>query len=113
MDGDSQKSGSVAGKKHFASMLFHMGIGVAFLILLVLALVSLGSLAAKHNETLGLCPQYRCGCILFCTRESGTTIQFSRGKSCVFGIWGEAVIAAIAVGFIVLAVVKVATGKQM
>ncbi len=109
--GSSEKPKNVVGKWPKRSVLFHISIGVVFLIVLVLALVALGSLAAKHNEVLDVCPQ--CGCILYSSREPSGFIRLSSGKSCAFGIWGEAVIAAIAVGFIVLTVVKVVAGKPM
>ena len=94
-----------------APMINHMGIGIAFVFVLILALVSLGAFASKHNEILGDCP--RCGCILYSTRKSKGHFDFSHGKTCAFVIWGQVVIAAIAVGFIVSAVVKAVGRKKV
>ena len=76
-----------------------------FLFLLVLSLVSLGFFARRHNQIRGDASSG--SCILYAT-VSDDTLRLSSGvTSCAYVIWGEGLIGAVALGLILLAVVKV------
>lgn len=86
---------------------FHLLLIPVFLAVLVPAAVSLGVFLTRHNQISGdACTE--CGsCILFATVTEDDMFMLSEGVTCALVIWGEGVIAAIGVGLILLAVVKI------
>ena len=107
----------------FMARIYHICIAVAFLVVLILAFVSLGTLADKHNEFLGACSEAvpglfgDCGCILYSTYDSDRNfIRFSTGSTantCPFAIWGEAIVAVAALGLGLVALMKAILGKKV
>ena len=88
---------------------FHVCMILVFLAVLVLSLVSLAVFALRHNQIRGdACPE--CGsCILYAEVSEDDMIRLSSGTatSCAFAIWGEGIIAAIALVLGLMALVKV------
>ena len=109
----------------FMARIYHMCIAVAFLVVLILAFVSLGLLADKHNEFLGACSEAvpgrfgDCGCILYSTYDPDDEefpIKLSTGSTantCPFAIWGEAIVAVAALGLGLVALMKAILGKKV
>lgn len=122
--------GSEGESRHVTARVYHSLIALAFLTVVILALVSLGTLADKHNDFLSACSDSNlsisdCGCILYSDFNADADpnanpptfpIQFSTGTSggtCPFAIWGEAIVAAMAIALGVVAVVKVFLGTRV
>ena len=116
--------------RNITARVYHSLIAVAFLTVVILALVSLGTLADKHNDFLSACSDSNlsisdCGCILYSDYNPNADpeadppvfeIQFSTGTSgdtCAFAIWGGAIVAGIAIALGVFVVVKATLGIKV
>ena len=105
-------------KRNGCSRLFHCIMAVVYLVVLLTAVISLGTFATKQNEiasTALLGPS----CVLFSSYSGKIDqnnqlpiIKFGQDAACVFSIWAEAALACASVGMFIFAVVLAAIGTQ-
>ena len=110
----SEKRATAMAKfnKDGTSRLFHLMMLVPAGLIFLLAIISLSTLADVNKEFRDeydkLNPRGDATCILFAEDDSG--LEFSDGDSCKFSIAGGGILAAVAVLYIVVLVVKAILG---
>ena len=93
--------------------MFHLMMIVPAALLLLLSLISLGTLAATNNEFVELNGVDSGACILYAQEDSDAgprRLEFAGGNQCRFTIAGDAILAAIAVILSVVFIVKAVLG---
>ena len=91
---------------------------VVYLVVLLTAVISLGTFATKQNEIASLIDPRLSKCVLFASFSGGFTpggeIALTPGQDaiCVFSIWGEAALAFASLGMLIFAVVLASIGTQ-
>ena len=92
---------------------FHLMMIIPAALLLLLSLISLGTLATTNNNFLeeldDIDPNNDGTCILFAEKD-GDRVDYTDGNQCKFGIAGNAILAAIAVILFVVFIVKTVLG---
>ena len=96
------------------SRVFHLMMLIPAGLVLLLSLISLSSLATVNKEFRSeydkLNPDGDAKCILYAESESDNDLDFSDGETCNFSIGGGGLLAAVAVVYAVILVVKAAMG---
>ncbi len=124
MEPTAAEGGFQSGRvKNFASRIFHCLLAVAFFILLLLALSSLGNTAVTYNEIKEDSKYAKKGdyggdhgtCILYadypCTiDDNDSCLCLSSDPSCQFAVTGSGIMALAAMLLLVLSLVKAALG---
>lgn len=96
--------------------MFHlMMIVPAGVLLLLLSLVSLGTLASANNEVKEKLDDLRWDgdCILYTEADDLEDFTINDGNACRFAIWGGAILAILAVVFSIVLGVKALLGIAM
>ena len=100
------------------SRVFHlMMILPAGLLLLVLSLISLSTLAVTNQRFLDEYedkdPDGDATCILYADKGNDFEIKFKSGETCRFAVVGGAILGGLAVGFMVILVLKALFGTNV
>ena len=94
---------------------------VVYLVVLLTAVISLGTFATKQNEIASTVPDFLTGprCVLFASYSGELDpdnqlpiIKFGQDATCLISIWGEAALACASLGMFIFAVFLACTGVQ-
>ena len=92
---------------------------VVYLVVLLTAVISLGTFATKQNEIASTVPDLSTGprCVLFVSYSGNfdpdtkiPIMRFGQDATCLISIWGEAALACASLGMFMFAVVLACTG---
>jgi len=92
---------------------------VVYLVVLLTAVISLGTFATKQNEIASTTYPFLSRCVLFASYsghinpdDGSPTIKLGQDAICVFSIWGEAALAFASLGMLIFAVVLASIGTK-
>lgn len=98
-------------RRNLGSRVLHALLTVAFLVVLLLAVASLSFFAVKHNQIRRNIDSstHKGHCILYAEHRD----DLSSNSACLFAIYSEALVALMALIFMVWLVIKTVTGIRV
>ena len=99
--------------KNAASRVCNILFMIAFLVVMVFALSSLGVFTKKHNEIKSHIKKSGHDCILFATNDELGKYHLSDTAACRFAIGGSAIVAIGAVFFLLVYLIKAVLGASV
>ena len=101
----------IPSKRNGCSRLFHCIMAVVYFVVLLTAVISLGTFATKQNDIASITFPGLPRCVLFASYEGHIDpdglpqIRLGQDAICLFSIWGEAALACVSLGMFIFAVV--------